>query len=214
VHPDCPGTIGSKKLDDEVWRFVVTICENPAIVQQAIDDKIAELEAERGDIEAEAERLQHELDNVAEERQWVITQARKGGITEEDMGMQLAALEYQALDLRKKREDKLAAIAVQQQADYLKEWADEYLSGIKRGLKILDTDVEDLNDEERDNLCTALEAGRFLDKFHGDRVAALRWAILEEKRRTVRALVSDVLVVKGKNGEKTIVPPLGFGDPA
>jgi len=34
-------------------------------------------------------------------------QARKGGITEEDMGMQLAALEYQALDLRKKREDKL-----------------------------------------------------------------------------------------------------------
>lgn len=213
VHPDCPGTIGSKKLDDEVWRFVVTICENPAIVQQAIDDKIAELEAERGDIEAEAERLQHELDNVAEERQWVITQARKGGITEEDMGVQLAALEYQALDLRKKREDKLAAIAVQQQAEYLKEWADEYLSGIKRGLRILDTDVGGLNEEERDNLCAALEAGRFLNKFQGDRLAALRWAILEEKRRTVRALVSDVLVVKGKKGEKIIVPHLALAIP-
>jgi DNA invertase Pin-like site-specific DNA recombinase len=213
VHLDCPGSIGSKKLDDYVWRFVVTICENPAIVQQAIDDKIAELQAERGDIEAEAELLQRELDNVAEERQWVITQARKGGITEEDMGMQLAALEYQALDLRKKREDKLAAIAVQQQADYLKEWADEYLSGVKRGLKILDTDVRDLNEEERDNLCIALEAGRFLDKFRGDRLAALRWAILEEKRRTVRALVSDVLVVKGKNGEKIIVPHLALAIP-
>ena len=213
VHPDCPGTIGSKKLDDEVWRFVVTICENPAIVQQAIDEKIAELEAERGDIEAEAEQLQHELDNVAKERQWVITQARKGGITEEDMGMQLAALEYQALDLRRKREDKLATIAVQQQADYLKEWVDEYLSGIKRGLRILETDVGDLNEEERDNLRAALEAGRFLDKFHGDGLAALRWAILEEKRRTVRALVSDVLVVKGENGEKIIVPHLALKIP-
>jgi len=80
-------------------------------------------------------------------------------------------------------------------------------------LSILDTDVKDLNEEKRDNLYTALEAGRFLDKFHGDRLAALRWAILEEKRRTVRALVSDVLVVKGKNGEKIIVPHLALAIP-
>lgn len=52
-----------------------------------------------------------------------------------------------------------------------------------------------------------------MDKFHGDRVAALRWAILEKKRRTVRALVSDVVVAKGKNGEKIIVPHLALAIP-
>jgi len=43
-------------------------------------------------------------------------------------------------------------------------------------------------------------------KFEGDRLAALRWAILEEKRRTVRNIVSKVLVIKGKNKEKLIIP--------
>ena len=213
VHPDCPGTIGSKKLDDYVWNFVVTICENPAIVQAAIDDRVAQLRAEQGDIEAEAEKLQRGLDHITEERQWVITQARKGRITEDDMDMQLTALDFQALDLRKKRDDKVAAIAVQQQAEQLKVWADEYLADINRGLQVLNTDVAELGAEEQANLYVALEAGRFLDKFDGDKLAALRWGILEEKRRTVKMLVSEVLVVKGENGEKIIVPQLALEIP-
>lgn len=213
VHPDCPGTIGSKKLDDYVWGFVVTICENPAIVQAAIDDRVAQLRAEQGDVEAEAEKLQRGLDHITEERQWVITQARRGRITEDDMDMQLTALDFQALDLRKKRDDKVAAIAVQQQAEHLKAWADEYLADINRGLQVLNTDVAELGAEEQTNLYMALEAGRFLDKFDGDKLAALRWAILEEKRRTVKMLVSEVLVVKGENGEKIIVPQLALAIP-
>jgi hypothetical protein len=38
------------------------------------------------EIQAENERLQGELDNLAMERQWVITRARKGLITDDDMG--------------------------------------------------------------------------------------------------------------------------------
>lgn len=182
-------------------------------MQAAIDERIAQLRTEQENIKAEAEKLQRELDRITEERQWVITQARKGRITEDDMEMQLTALDFQALDLCKKRDDKIAAIAVQQQAEHLKAWADEYLTDIYRGLQILDSDVAELSKEERANLYTALEAGRFLGKFDGGKLAALRWAILEEKRRTVRMLVSEVLVVKGENGEKIIVPKLALEIP-
>jgi DNA invertase Pin-like site-specific DNA recombinase len=213
VHPDCPDTIGAKKLDDYVWQFVVTICENPAIVQQAIDARIAQLRAEQGDIEAEAHGLQRELDRITEERQWIITQARKGRITEEDMEMQLVALDFQALNLRTKRDDKIAAIAVQQQAEHLKAWADQYLADIGRGLQALNSDVTELDEKERASLYSTLEAGRFAEKFDGDRIEALRWAVLEEKRRTVRMLVSEILVVKGENGEKLIIPQLALEIP-
>jgi site-specific DNA recombinase len=214
VHPDCPGTIGSKKLDEHVWNFVTTICRNPEIVQTAIDAKIAQLHEERGNIEAEAEQLQRELDRLTEERQWVITTARKGKITDEDMDGQLTAIDIQAAELRKKRGDKLAAIAVQQHADRLKEWADQYLRNIADGLRVLETDVLELTEEERANLYDALGAGRFEEKYNGDKLAALRWAVLEEKRRTVRMLISQVLVVKDKNGEKRIIPQLAFEIPA
>jgi len=213
AHPDCPGTIGSKKLDEYVWRFVVTICENPALVRQAISARVEELRAEQGSIEAEAEQLQRGLDRLTEERQWVITQARKRTITEDDMAKQLTALDLQARDLRQQRDDKLAAVAVQRQAEYLKDWADQYLSDIRRGLDILNSDVGKLSQREQDSLFESLAAMRFMEKSDGDRLAALRWAILEEKRRTVRTLVREVLVVKGKNGEKVIVPKLALEIP-
>jgi hypothetical protein len=46
------------------------------------------------------ECVQIELDAFTEERQWVITQARQGQITEEDMECQLSALSIQELGLR------------------------------------------------------------------------------------------------------------------
>jgi site-specific DNA recombinase len=213
VHPDCPGSIGSKKLDEHVWNFVITICENPLIVQTAIDERIAQLREDQGNIEAEVERLQRELDRIVQERQWVITQARVGRISEDDMEMQLVALDFQALGLRKERDEKTANLAVQQQAEHLKAWADEYLADIKRGLRVLNTDVTELSELEQDNLYTALEAARFEEKFDGDKLAALHWALLEEKRRTVRTLVSEVLVVKGEDSEKIIVPKLALKIP-
>jgi hypothetical protein len=127
--------------------------------------------------------------------------------------MQLVALDFQALNLRTKRDDKIAAIAVQQQAEHLKAWADQYLADIGRGLQALNSDVTELDEKERASLYSTLEAGRFAEKFDGDRIEALRWAVLEEKRRTVRMLVSEILVVKGENGEKLIIPQLALEIP-
>lgn len=213
VHPDCPGTIGSKKVDDYVWRFVLAICEDPALIQRAIDGRITELQAVKGDLEREAERLQTALDRITEGRQWVITQARTGRITDEDMDMQLGALDFQTLGLRKEHEEKLAALTVQQRAEQLKIWAGEYLADIGAGFRVLDTPAEDLSPEERDSLYTELEAGRFEDKFSDDRMAALKWAILEKKRRVVRILVDEIRVIRSKDGGKDILPRLAFDIP-
>jgi len=213
AHPDCPGTIGAKKLDTFVWEFVVTICRNPEIVQNAIDAKISRLQEELGDIEYEADQLQNELDRLSDERQWVITTARKGKISDDDMERQLAAIDLQAMELRKRRDDKLSAILVQQQTDRLKDWANQYLTNLANGLRVLDMDVTELDEDDRVNLYNALGANRFEEKYDGDKLAALRWALLEEKRRTVRMLISQVLLVKENDGSKRIIPQLAFEVP-
>jgi hypothetical protein len=214
VHEDCPGTIGSKKLDAFVWEFVVNICQNPEIVQNAIDAKIARLQEELGDIEHEAEQLQRELDRFEDERQWVITTARKGKISDDDMEGQLSAIDFQAMELRKNLDDKLSAMIVQQQTERLKDWANQYLSDLANGLRILETDIELLSEVEMENLYIGLGANRFEEKYEGDQLAALKWAILEERRRTVRMIVDKVLVVKNNDGSKRIVPQLSFELPA
>jgi hypothetical protein len=210
VHNDCPGTIGSKKLDTFVWEFVVNICKNPEIVQNAIDTKIALLQEELGDIESEANQLQNEIDRLSDEKQWVITTARKGKISDDDMEKQLAAIDLQSMELWKLRDDKLAAILVQQHTEQLKDWANQYLTNLANGLRVLEIDVKELREDEYINLYQALGANRFEEKYNGDNLAALKWAILEEKRKTVRMLVSKVLIVKDENGGKKIIPQLAF----
>ena len=210
VHKDCPGTIGAKKLDTFVWEFVVNICRNPEIVQNAIDTKITLLQQELGDIEHEANQLQNELDRLSDEKQWVITTARKGKISDDDMEKQLAAIDFQSMELRKMRDDKLAAILVQQQTEQLKDWANQYLSNLADGLRILETDIAELSENEYANLYQVLGASRFEEKNNVDQFDELKCAILEEKRKTVRMLVSKVLVVKDENGGKKIIPQLAF----
>ncbi|MCQ3980173.1 MAG: hypothetical protein DPW09_42705 [Anaerolineae bacterium] len=82
-------------MDDYVWNFVQKICERPEVLQEAIAQRQRILEAEQTDFGAEVERLQEQLDELGIERQWVITQARKQKLTEEDMDMQIAGLQIQ-----------------------------------------------------------------------------------------------------------------------
>ena len=139
--------------------------------------------------------------------------ARKKMITEEDMQMQLGALHFQALDLRKRHSEATAATAAQAQAEELKTWVEQYLGEIHRGAVVLDVDPKMLTEENRQALYEGLEAARFEEKYEGDQEAALKWAILEEKRRVVRTLINKVLVVKGKDKEKLVIPMLAFDIP-
>ena len=211
--PSCPGTIGTKKVDDFVWNFVLNICKNPEIIKDAIDAKIEFYKGQQSIIEADSERLQREIDSITEERQWVITQARKGRITDDDMEMQLAALHFQMLDLKKKYNDQAAALAIHSQADELKQWADQYLQDVEKGLAILETPIEKMKEKDRLKIYDGLGASRFESKYEGDKFKALQWAILEEKRRIVRTLISSVLVVKTPENPKLIIPQLALEVP-
>jgi hypothetical protein len=71
-------------------------------------------------------------------------------------------------------------------------------------LRVLKTDVENLDEGEKIHLYGLLGANRFDEKYNHDKLASLCWAILEEKRRNVRMLVNKVLVVKDLNGGQRI----------
>jgi uncharacterized protein (DUF3084 family) len=98
--PNCPKTIGSKKADDYVWSKVVEVLDNPDVLITRARRYVEELHQKTETAVTEQDALQTELDKLLSERQWIITQARKGRITEEDMEQQLAQLTTQEQHLK------------------------------------------------------------------------------------------------------------------
>ncbi len=62
---------------------------------------VAELQNNAGALGIEQDRIQEALDALFMERQWIITQARKGAITEIDMDYQLGAITLQEMSLKR-----------------------------------------------------------------------------------------------------------------
>jgi hypothetical protein len=175
IHPDCPRTIGSNKADDYVWQKVCEVINNPEILIAGAQKYVDELKQKSADIATENERIQNELDAIIMERQWVITQARKGRITDSDMDYQLGALALQELNLKR----ELASSNEIFQSAILNNWdekAREYLEDLRLGLEALNAAPQ--TEEERHEL--------FLDK-----------------RRIVQTLIDRVHI--GKNREIKVV---------
>lgn len=213
MSPQCSRLTGSKKVDDFVWQFVVRLCDDPDLLREAIARKITELEGEQADQDAAVDQLQKMLDDLSIERQWVITQARRKAITEDDMGMQLSALQIQEWSYRKELEEAQGKVAARQHAEALGVWVAQYLSDIGAGVRLLNVKPETLTGEQRSALAAELDAARFSEKFPDDTLARLRWAILEEKRRVVRTLISRVVVERQMDGKRKITPILAFDIP-
>jgi len=114
------------------------------------------------------------------ERQWVITQARKGKLTDEDMEYQLSALNLQELSVKKKLNDHHDVDRVGR----LKDWESitkDYLKGLSVGLDWLDE--APLSEEER------------VEKF-------------QMKQRLVRVLVEKIVIDKDRQISITIAMDL------
>jgi len=130
--------------------------------------------------EANFEELKKELDALTMERQWVITQARKGKLTDEDMEYQLAALNIQELSIKKRLTNHQRI----DNASRLKDWESittNYLTDLKAGLDWLNK--APLNEEERGK------------KF-------------QMKQRLVRVLVEKILINKDRHISITIAMDL------
>ena len=125
------------------------------------------------------------------------------------MTLQLAALEFQELGYRKESDRLRAVSTAHQHAEALAAWARDYLADIDTGIQVLDVDPETLSKDAWawDRLWGEVGAGRFLEKYRGDELAAMRWAILEERRRAVRTLIRKVIVSKKADGSNLCPPP-------
>jgi DNA invertase Pin-like site-specific DNA recombinase len=212
MPPDCAPATGSKKVDDYVWAFVRRVCANPALVKQAIATRIAAGVQEREALEEQVDRLEKHGTHLVMERQWVITQARVGKISEDDMVMQLGGLQMQQWATEKELRERQGELAALEQSVSAQEWVSEYLADMATGLAALEVDAAELPPENLVVFYREFEAWKFEEKFPGDARAQLAWAILEEKRRMVRALIVRVIVAR-KGKKRVIAPVLAFDIP-
>lgn len=102
LSPECPRTISRREADREVWRQVCDAINHPDILLDQARILVADLRAELNAGNTDRERIQKELENLFFNRQWTITQARKGSISEEEMERTLN--EYSQLEVRLKNE--------------------------------------------------------------------------------------------------------------
>lgn len=149
VSPDCPRTISSIKADKDVWAKVCTAINQPEILLTQARKMVAELQANANILGDEQERVQKELDALTMERQWIITQARKGGITESDMDYQLGALTLQELNLKREFAEIGQAVNISALGDWETK-VTEYLADLQAGLESLN-DIPQ-SDEERQEI--------------------------------------------------------------
>lgn len=132
-HPDCPKTIGSKKADDYVWSKVAEVLDQPDVLISQARKHVQEWQTRFEMSLDQRDKLQNELDQLLVERQWIITQARKGKITEEDMDYQIGTISMQEQYLKQ----ELAGVQVLDALPDINNWEElalEHLMNLQTGL--------------------------------------------------------------------------------
>lgn len=149
VSPDCPRTIGSTKADNDVWEKVCEAINKPEIFLAKARKMVAELQDNADVLNDEQERIQKELDTLTLERQWVITQARKGAISDSDMDYQLGAMTLQELGLKRELTSIGQAVNIHLLND-CEAKVKEYLADLQAGLESLNAAPQ--NDVDRQEI--------------------------------------------------------------
>ncbi|NOH02756.1 MAG: recombinase family protein [Chloroflexi bacterium] len=145
ISPGCPRSIPRRDADREVWRQVCNAINHPEILLDQARILVDELKRESNIGNADRERIEKELENLFQNRQWTITQARKGGITEEEMERRLN--EYSQLEVQLKKELSAMQKAIDERL--LTDWEAkvmQFLDDLKIGIQALNT--EPATDEE------------------------------------------------------------------
>ena len=170
ISRDCPRQIGMVKADSEVWEKVRMAINNPDILLAQARTVVDEWRVNADAFTDDQERIQKELDTLILERQWVITQARRGSISESDMDYQLGALDLQELSLKQ----DLATVMQQAQIHISDDWEEQvrdYLADLQVGVASLEFDARGPEDAQE---------------------------IFEIKRQTVTTLVRQVTIDRNR----------------
>lgn len=187
--------MGSVKADMIVWDKVCNAINNPDVILGDARLQIAQLRQQAETIIEDQERIQDTFDALVMERQTVITWARKGSITDEDLEYQLGALKLQEMALKK----ELAAYSEIGNLAALDDWeraADEYFLDLQAGIEWLNNipqGEEDKNEifQFKRDIIKALVNRVTIDKRRELRVE-IRLDVLEILRQTAKADFSEV----------------------
>jgi len=136
ISPECPRTISRKEADREVWKQVCSAINHPDILLDQARILVTDLREQLHAGNADRERIQKELENLFLNRQWTITQARKGSISEEEMEHTLN--EYSQLEVRLKNE--LSSIQKNIDEHLLVNWESkvmQFLGDLQEGIQAL-----------------------------------------------------------------------------
>jgi len=147
--PECPGSISRVEADREVWRQVGNAVGHPETLLDGARSLVDELIKEAGSLDTNKERVHKELENLFLNRQWTITQARIGSMSEEEMERTLD--EYSRMEVSLKSE--LSNMQKRIDERLLIDWeakVQEYLADLSVGIQ----DLSDLSVSEEEWLKT------------------------------------------------------------
>jgi DNA invertase Pin-like site-specific DNA recombinase len=134
--PECPRSIPRIGADREVWRQVTNAIGHPEVLLDGARELVAELITEADAHDINRDRIQKELENLLLNRQWIITQARMGNVTEEEMERTLNEYSRQEVSLKSELSN------MQQKIDerLLVDWEEkvlEFLADLQDGIQAL-----------------------------------------------------------------------------
>jgi hypothetical protein len=122
-------------LDDQVWTKVWGVINDDALFARRVQAKVDSLLEQGHNAEAELGRMQKTLDDIAIERQRIITWTRKGSITESDMELQLGGLTLEELSIKRQMQEM--SLLVGDKAQRLIDFANTYRAKLRKGGEFL-----------------------------------------------------------------------------
>lgn len=139
ISPDCPRKIDRLEADLGIWRQVSHVINDPELLLSQAQNMVEELRSNALHSVEGLDRIEKELENATYNRQWVITQARKGSITEDEMQHQLNELSLLEVQLK----GELASFREIIDVHLLENWeatVKEYLTDLQEGIRALGVD--------------------------------------------------------------------------
>lgn len=138
-QPNCAISVRMDIADHNVWSSLYSILTEPGRFEEAISERIRELDAKEQNTQAELEQLSLQLDEILMERQRVITWARKGTITESDLEAQLLSIDMQKRLIEQEISER--SLLLNGQAGQLVELAEIFRQNVNAHLTALAPDA-------------------------------------------------------------------------
>lgn len=101
----CAKRVAIGRLDAEIWRKVWEVLTDPALFEARVRAALAEKRAQEVDAEAECEKQQQRLDDLAMMRQEAIAWAQAKIISKADMELRLASLSIEQIEAERELRD-------------------------------------------------------------------------------------------------------------